>query len=180
MSLIFIHKWNPSDTDGEIDKKIKSIGTINGHHVYACKNLTTWFRLGDYIIKHDFANYLLGVTKRIANERLRQNVRYSHYVSSSNTFVELNCVNDIVRIVNDQFGENFDYVKMLQSLQDELKGYEGCFYLSQCYGLDFDMYEFLGNKDAYYLRVRWRSRMCRLYWKVELFFDKIKAIWKRN
>jgi len=56
---IFIHEWKIQDYAGRREPTMKSEGTINGEHVYACKNLTSWFRLGKYLIKHDHANYLL-------------------------------------------------------------------------------------------------------------------------
>lgn len=58
---IFIHEWKIQDYAGRREPTMKSEGTINGEHVYACKNLTSWFRLGKYLIKHDHTNYLLGL-----------------------------------------------------------------------------------------------------------------------
>ena len=152
---IFITEWHISDYDGRRCKSIKSQGTINGEHVYACERLSTWFRLGKYLIKHDIANYLLGITQYINNPRLKDNVKYREHLPHINKFVDINCVDDIVRIVNEQFGKDFDYIKELLMLQEELKGYESCYYHCACYRFDFDYHEFLKDKDKYQRQV-WR------------------------
>ena len=63
MTEIFIHEWNKKDFDGRRDLKTKSAEKIGGEYAYGCQGLTTWFRLGKYIIKHDSANFLLGLTE---------------------------------------------------------------------------------------------------------------------
>lgn len=171
----FITEWRISDYDGRRNKDIKSIGTINGEHIYACIRLSTWFRLGKYLIKHDFANYLLGVTPYIRNPRLRNSVRYSHWDAATRTHVELNCVDDIVRIVNVKFGRDFDYIGELQMLQRELIGYEWCFYVSECYGWDFDYKEFLKNKDKYRRKLYRKYLLTRFEWWLHDIIRKLKG-----
>ena len=146
---IFITTWKISDYDGRRRKDIVSKGTINGEHIYACEKLTTWFRLGKYLIKHDFANYLLGITNYIHDDRLKYNVTYRDYNPATNQLDEKNCVDDIVRLVNELYGKDFDYVAELQMLQMELEGYEYCVTASMCYRLPFDYKRFLKDKNLY-------------------------------
>lgn len=173
MKETFITEWKISDYDGRRDNNIMSIGTINGEHVYACERLTTWFRLGKYIIKHDFANYLLGVTPYIPNERLRTNVRYRHWDAATRTWWDMYCVDDIVSIVNKKFGKDFDYIGELLMLQRELVGYEWCFDVSRCYGWNFDYKEFLKGKDKYRRKLRRKYLITRFEWWLHYVIRKI-------
>lgn len=148
MAEIFIHEWHISDYDGRREPSMMSEGTINGEHVYACKRLSTWFRLGDYLIKHDQANYLLGLTRNMSRDEFRHNVKVWDWNKETNTMKHTNCVDEIVNLVNQHFSGN-DYVNTLLMLQEELKGYEKCYYISDCYRLDFDYKLFIKDKDAY-------------------------------
>ena len=172
MSETFIIEWQISDYAGRRNKNIVSKGTINGEHIYACEKLTTWSRLGKYLIKHDFANYLLGITKYIPDNMLKTNVRYREYLPTLNKMVERNCVDDIVRLVHEKLGEDFDYVAELQMLQRELEGYEWCFNVSQCHGWEFDYKRFLRNKKLYRFMLWLRYKYTRAYWILEDIFHK--------
>lgn len=174
MAEIFITEWQISDYAGRKRKDIVSNGTINGEHIYACEQLTTWFRLGKYLIKHDFANYLLGITKYIPNERLRTNVQYREYYPATNQMIEINCVDDIVRIIHEKFGEDFDYVAELQMLQKELVGYEWCFNVSMCYDWDFDYKRFLKSKTLYKSWLKLRYLYTRIEWTMYSWFHRNK------
>ena len=68
MTEIFIHEWNKKDFDGRRDLKTKSAEKIGGEYAYGCQGLTTWFRLGKYIIKHDSANFLRVELERLEHE----------------------------------------------------------------------------------------------------------------
>lgn len=166
MSLIFIHEWRIIDHDGRRDQKAKSIGTINGEHIYACQNLSTWFRIGKYIVKHDIANYLLGLTKYMRTEIEREDVKYRKISVDGYMY----CIDTIVSLVNEHLGEDFDYVKELQRLQDELKGYEFCYYICKSYRIEFDYKQFLANKDRYARKIKMRyvkehiKFLCGYYW----------------
>lgn len=148
MPEIFIHEWKIQDYAGRRDKSIVSEGTINGEHVYACKKLTTWFRLGKYLIKHDMANYLLGLTKYMSREEFHHNVKAWDWHVVGNIGREMNCVDEIVKVVNKRFKAN-DYVEALLVLQEAIKGYEECVVLSRFYKQPFDYIRFLSDRDAY-------------------------------
>jgi len=152
MAEIFIHEWHISDYDGRKDSSMKSEGTINGEHVYACKRLSTWFRLGKYLIKHDVANYLLGLTRYMSRNEFKHNVKVWDWDRETNTGKDINCVDEIVKLVNEHFSGN-DYVLTLLLLQEELEGYEKCYLISDCYGLDFDYELFIKDRDAYQKRL---------------------------
>lgn len=152
MAEIFIHEWHISDYDGRREPSMMSEGTINGEHVYACKRLSTWFRLGKYLIKHDVANYLLGLTTNMSRTEFRYNVKVWDWDRDTNTVKNINCVDEIVHLVNEHFSGN-DYVLTLMLLQEELKGYEKCYLISDCYGLNFDYALFIKDRDAYQKRL---------------------------
>lgn len=152
MAEIFIHEWHISDYDGRREPSMKSEGTINGEHVYACKKLTSWFRLGKYLIKHDIANYLLGLTSHMSRKEFRHSVKVWDWDKETNTGKNINCVDEIVQLVNEHFSGN-DYVLTLMLLQEELKGYEKCYLISDCYGLDFNYVQFIKDRDAYQKRL---------------------------
>ena len=59
---------------------------------------------------------------------------------------------DIVRVVNRHFSGN-DYVLTLLMLQEELKGYEKCYFICAFYRLDFDYVQFVKDKDVYQARL---------------------------
>ena len=52
----------------------------------------------------------------------------------------------------DHFSGN-DYVLTLLMLQEELKGYENCYFICACYRLDFDYVQFVKDKDVYQARL---------------------------
>ena len=149
---IFIQEWNIKDYDGRREKSMMSDGTINGEHVYACQRLTTWFRLGKYLIKHDVANYLLGLTDLMSCHECQNNVKWWDWNKETNTGKNVNCVDEIVKYVN-MFYNSDEYVKTLLDLQDKLIGYEKCLYISLCYRLRFDYRLFLKDRDAYQKRL---------------------------
>ncbi len=152
MAEIFIYEWRNSDYDGRRNLSMKSEGTINGNHVYACIRLSSWFRLGKYLIKHDMANYLLGLTRHMSRDEFRHSVKVWSWDKETNTGKIINCVNEIVQLVNEHFSGN-DYINTLLMLQEELKGYEKCYFISDCFGLDFDYELFIKDKDAYQKRL---------------------------
>ena len=82
---IFIHEWKIQDYAGRREPTMKSEGTINGEHVYACKNLTSWFRLGKYLIKHDHANYLLGLLDLMERHEYQGNVKWLEWDKETST-----------------------------------------------------------------------------------------------
>lgn len=149
---IFIHEWNIKDYDGCREKSMMSEGTINGEHVYACKRLTTWFRLGKYLIKHDVANYLLGLTRYVSRREFQHNVKWMDWNEEKKTNEYVNCVDEIVRIANERF-PNGDYLLTVMLMQEQLVGYEKCLYISQCYRLGFDYESFIRDRDAYQKRL---------------------------
>ena len=146
MTEIFIHEWNKKDFDGRRNLKTKSAEKIGGEYAYGCQGLTTWFRLGKYVIKHDHANFLLGLMREIGSDNVRNWEREE--TEDGYRYDWKWHVDDIVRAVNSHFSGN-DYVLTLLLLQEELKGYEQCFYICSCYHLDFDYVLFLKDKDAY-------------------------------
>lgn len=149
---IFIHEWKIQDFAGRREKTMMSEKTINGQHVYACKNLTVWFRLGKYLIKHDTANYLLGLTGMMSRHECQDNVKWWDWNKETNTGRNANCVDEIVKYVN-MFYSGDEYVNTLLDLQEKLVGYEKCLYISQCYRLRFDYRQFLNDRDAYQKRL---------------------------
>lgn len=150
MAEIFIHEWNRKDNDGRRNLSTKSEGKIGGEHAYGCMNLTSWFRLGKYIIKHDQANFLLGLIREIGSDNVRSWEREE--CEDGYKYGYKYHVNDIVRVVNEHFGGN-DYVQTLLLLQEELKGYERCYFICACFRIDFDYIQFLKDKDAYQARL---------------------------
>ena len=149
---IFIHEWKIQDYAGRREKMMKSDKTINGEHVYACKHLTSWFRLGKYLIKHDTANYLLGLTELMSRHEYQNNVKWWYWDKETNSGRYANCVDEIVRYVN-MFYSGDGYVRTLFDLQEKLVGYEKCLYISLCYRLRFDYRLFLKDRDAYQKRL---------------------------
>ena len=149
---IFIHEWKIQDYAGRREPTMKSEGTINGEHVYACKNLTSWFRLGKYLIKHDYANYLLGLLDLMKRHKYQGNVKWWDWDKETNTGRNANCVDEIVKYVN-MFYSGDEYVKTLFDLQEKLVGYEKCLYISLCCRLRFDYRLFLKDRDAYQKRL---------------------------
>ena len=152
MSEIFIVEWHISDYAGRRETSMCSEGTINGEHVYACKKLNSWFRLGKYLIKHDVANYLLGLTKHMSNRDFMCNVKCFELNNETGKLERVNCVDEIVSLVNERFVGN-EYVHTIMKLQEELVGYERCYYSSDVLRIDFDYKEFLKDKDAYQNRL---------------------------
>ena len=148
MAEIFIEEWRRKDSDGRRNLSTKSAEKIGGEHAYACQNLTSWFRLGKYIIKHDQANFLLGLIHEIGTD----NVRNWERDEKEDRWMYKYHVDDIVRVVNEHFSGN-DYVQTLLRLQEELKGYEKCYFICAFYGLDFDYQAFLNDKDGYQERL---------------------------
>jgi hypothetical protein len=148
MREIFIEEWKIQDHAGRRDKSIVSDGTINGEHVFACQSLTSWFRLGKYIIKHDTANYLLGLTRQMRNHECKNNVKWW----DSKTLKDENCVDEIVKVVNKHFKKD-GYVEALLVLQEAIKGYEKCIVISKFHNLPFDYNSFLSDRDAYQKRL---------------------------
>ena len=149
---IFIHEWKIQDYAGRREPTMKSEGTINGEHVYACKHLTSWFRLGKYLIKHDHANYLLGLLDLMERHECQDSVKWWDWDKETNTGRNANCVDEIVKYVN-MFYSGDEYVKTLFDLQEKLVGYEKCLYISLCYRLRFDYRLFLKDRDAYQKRL---------------------------
>lgn len=140
MELVFIETWRSGDFRGRHDLATKSKDKIAGQHAYACKGLSSWFRLGKYIIKHDIANYLLGITDKMSRKEHRTFVVYG--VDKSN------CIDEIVRLVNERFPDG-GYVEALLKLQTELEGYEDCYYICKSGRIPFDIEEFYADRDAY-------------------------------
>ena len=144
MELVFIDTWRPGDTDARRDLATKSKDKIAGEHAYACKGLSSWFRLGKYVIKHDIANYLLGITDKISG---KEHKTFVVWVDGSN------CIDEIVRLVNERFPDG-GYVKALLKLQTELEGYEDCYFICRPGRIPFDIEEFYTDKEAYLSKCR--------------------------
>jgi len=147
---IFIEKWEgmKSDPDACRDLKTKSKDTINGEHIYACKRLSSWFRLGEYIIKYNTVVYLLGLEKYIKSEPV-----FKHFVK----YGDKNSIDEFVQIVNDHFdGENFlQTILQLQEMMDDTG--DECLFVSRCCHLDFDYKSFMEDRVKYLEMVRYKQ-----------------------
>lgn len=147
---IFIEKWSgvKTDPDGRRDLKTKSYDTINGKHAYACTGLSSWFRLGEYIIKYDTVLYLFGLDKYIKSEPM-----FKHFVK----YRDENSIDEFVQIVNDHFdGENFlQTLLQLQEMMDDTG--DECLFVSRCCHLDFDYKSFMEDRVKYLEMVRYKQ-----------------------
>ena len=76
MAEIFIHEWNKSVHDGRRILSSKSAEKIAGQHAYACQRLSSWFRLGKYIIKHDEAKKIIADDYRKLPQNTRKEKKY--------------------------------------------------------------------------------------------------------
>lgn len=151
MKEIFIEEWRKNDYDGRRDLSVKSSVKVGGEYLYGCKKLTTWFRLGKYIIKHDVANYLLDLTQYMSRNEFKYSVKT--YDWNNPSIKNLNCIDELAKVINEHFSNDMDYINTLMLLQRELEGYENCFYISQCYRLPFDYQLFIKDKEAYLAKV---------------------------
>lgn len=145
MAEIFIHEWNKSDYDGRRILSSKSAEKIGGQHAYACQNLTSWFRLGKYIIKHDQANFLLGLIREIGTDKVKSLERDEQ----EDRWTYKYHIDDIVRVVNRHFSGN-DYVLTLLMLQERVEGLRELLLHNH---LDFDFVQFVKDKDVYQARL---------------------------
>lgn len=147
---IFIEKWSgvKTDPDGRRDLKTKSYDTINGKNAYACTGLSSWFRLGEYIIKYNTVLYLLGLDKYIKSEPV-----FKHFVK----YGDENSIDEFVQIVNDHFdGENFlQTLLQLQEMMDDTG--DECLFVSRCCHLDFDYKSFMEDRVKYLEMVRYKQ-----------------------
>ena len=147
---IFIEKWSgaKTDPDGRRDLKTKSKNTINGEHAYACTGLSSWFRLGEYIIKYNTVLYLLGIDKYIKSDSV-----FKYFVK----YGDKNSIDEFVQIVNDHFdGENFlQTILQLQEMMDETG--DECLFVSKCCHLDFDYKSFMEDRVKYLEMVRYKQ-----------------------
>ena len=150
MAEIFIEEWRKNDLDGRRNLSTRSKEKINGEYAYGCVGLTSWFRLGKYIIKHDQANFLLGLIHEIGSNNVRS--WECEETADGRKYGYKYHIDDIVSVVNKHFSDN-DYVLTLLLLQEELKGYEYCYYVSACYRINFDYVLFIKDKDAYKARL---------------------------
>lgn len=159
MSVIFIEKIRKGDTEAYKDTKTVSSKTIGKQRLYACRKLTSWFRLGDHIIKHDIANYLLGITEGL-DYKHSHCVKWSEYDKETGKFVNHNSLDTIAERVSALGLNTRKYVELLEQIQKELEGYEECYYRLSCFNLHFDYKEFLNDKDAYLEKCRemWREQ----------------------
>lgn len=148
MEEIFIHEWNKSDHDGRRILSSKSAEKIGGQHAYACHNLTSWFRLGKYIIKHDQANFLLGLIREIGTDKVKSLERDEQ----EDRWIYKYHVDDIVRVVNRHFSGN-DYVLTLLMLQERIEGLQELLPHLRFDRLYFDYVQFVKDKDAYQARL---------------------------
>lgn len=146
---IFIEKWSgvKTDPDGRRDLKTKSYDTINGKHAYACTGLSSWFRLGEYIIKYNTVMYLFGFDK------------YVEDVTAHKYFVKYNDSNNIdmfVDIVNKHFeGDFLQTLLQLQEMMDDTG--DECLFVSRCCHLDFDYKSFMEDRVKYLEMVRYKQ-----------------------
>ena len=145
MELVFIYTWQSGDTDARRDLATKSKDKIAGQHAYACKGLSSWFRLGKYVIKHDQANYLLGLTKEMSRKEFKDFVKFRGLSADGK---EEYCIDEIVSRVNEMFPDG-GYAEALLKLQTELEGYEDCYYICKSGRIPFDIEAFYADRDAY-------------------------------
>lgn len=144
---IFIEKWEKNDPDGRRDLKTKSKDTIGGEHAYACTRLSSWFRLGEYIIKYNTVLYLLGLDKYIKSEPV-----FKHFVK----YDDKNSIDEFVQIVNDHFdGDFLQTLLQLQEMMDDTG--DECLFVSRCCHLDFDYKSFMEDKIKYLEMVRYKQ-----------------------
>lgn len=151
MSVIFIERIRKGDTEAYRDTKKKSSVTVDGKNLNCCRKLTSWFRIGEWVVKHDWANYVLGITKNL-NGWEKSFVKRTDFKDGK--MVEENCLDKIADGINSTGLGYKGYFETLVKIQEELKGYEDCFYLRNWYGKEFDYKEFLKDKDAYIEKVR--------------------------
>ena len=144
---IFIEKWEKNDLDGRRDLKTKSKDTIGGEHAYACTRLSSWFRLGEYIIKYNIVMYLFDFYKYVKGDDINK-----HFVK----YGDSNNIDMLVDIVNNHF--DGDFVKTLLQLQSEMDDIgDECLFISRCCHLDFDYKSFLEDKTKYLEMVRYKQ-----------------------
>jgi len=103
---IFIEKFDRKDREAMRDMATESKQTIGGLHLYACKNLMTWFRYGEWVIKWDHAVWVLGLTEGLSFEQ--QRVRFG--MSGCN-------IDLITKLIISKHGKDFDLADVLFDIQ---------------------------------------------------------------
>lgn len=146
MSVVFIERIEKGDTKAYRDTKKKSSVTVDGKNLYCCKKLTSWFRIGEWVVKHDLVSYILSLTGNF-NGWEKSSVKHTDF--KDGRMVDENCLDRIAEGINSTGLGYEGYVETLIKIQEELKGYEDCFYLRNWYKKEFDYKEFLKDKDAY-------------------------------
>lgn len=154
---IFIEKWSDvkTDPDGRRDLKTKSKNTINGEHAYACTGLSSWFRLGEYIIKYNTVMHLFGFDKyfdKYAEGDSEHLALFKYFIK----YGDKNNIDMFVDIVNKHFeGDFLQTLLQLQEMMDDTG--DECLFVSRCCHLDFDYKSFMKDRIKYLEMVRYKQ-----------------------
>jgi len=103
---IFIHKFDRKDREAMRDMATESKRKIGGLHLYACKNLWTWFRYGEYLIKWDDAVWMLGLMDGLRSDQMC--VRYG---------IDGCSIDFIAELIIGRYGEDFNLGCELMAVQ---------------------------------------------------------------
>ena len=149
MKLSFIVEYKNGISKNCMKRNLKKCSTVlfGNEKLYQCRDLSTWFRLGNYAIKHDYANWLLDITRGASwNDNERDSILWWNADKQEYE----NCLDHLARCLDLAFnGHSHLYIKLLLEMQEELKGYENVFYRSKMIDRRFDYEEFMKDKDAY-------------------------------
>lgn len=147
----FITKWHISDYDGRRNYDHCSKELLFGKKVYACKRLSSWFRYGEYLIKHDIVNVLfdLNFSNKGFDVNFNYNVKDYYWDKEHTKPINLDCTDEIVEQYSKKFTDEQDMILQLYLMQREMEGYEFIYFIADVYHIKFNMVEFLRDKDAY-------------------------------
>ena len=131
--LIFIVKHSADDKEASRVLSSKSKKTIHGKHLYECRELTSWFRYGEYQIKYDYIAYLFGIEKGLDYHHAKC-VKYW----DGKELKHVSNIDFITDLIIKRFGNDFDLTKNLLELQELCSDFEGPIFTCMFYKVPFE------------------------------------------
>ncbi|MBQ8482840.1 MAG: hypothetical protein IJ504_00885 [Bacteroidales bacterium] len=141
---MFIHLFTKNDFDARKNRKLKTKKKIAGDYLYVACKLTAWFRYKRYVIRLNFAYYLLGLN----NGEYSLETNFSKLFDGK-IFKDISTLDILADQIIRKYGEGFDFGAELIRIQEKYKNKEEILEYGMRMNIPFEQLKKTDEKEIY-------------------------------